>query len=75
MPSDPAAMAQIASSTGGQSFSAQSATQLKAVYKEIGRAVGYDVQYRDITAWFIGIALLVAVLAAAGALVWTQRLV
>ena len=37
--------------------------------------VGYDVEHRDITAWFLGIALLMAVLAAIGALVWTERLV
>jgi Ca-activated chloride channel family protein len=75
VPSDPAAMTHIASITGGHTFSAQNADQLKAVYNEIGRSVGYDVQHRDITAWFIAIALLLALAAAAGALVWTQRLV
>jgi hypothetical protein len=37
--------------------------------------VAYTVQTRDLTAAFAGFALLAAVLAAAGALVWTQRLV
>jgi Ca-activated chloride channel homolog len=75
VPADPATMAQIASASGGRTFSAQTANQLKSVYNEIGRAVGYDVHYRDITAWFIGIALLLMVTAAAGALLWNQRLV
>jgi Ca-activated chloride channel family protein len=75
VPADPATMAQIASASGGRTFSAQSADQLKSVYNEIGRAVGYDVHYRDITAWFIGIALVLMATAAAGALVWNQRLV
>ena len=75
VPADPAAMAQIASATGGRTFSAQSASQLKSVYNEIGRAVGYDVHHRDITAWFIGVALLMLIIAAAGALTWSQRLV
>ena len=75
VPADPAAMSQIASTTGGHTFSAQTAGQLKSVYNEIGRAVGYDVQHRDITDWFIGIALALAVAAALGALIWTQRLV
>ena len=75
VPADPAAMSQIASTTGGHTFSAQTAGQLKSVYNEIGRAVGYDVQHRDITDWFIGIALALAVAAAVGALIWTQRLV
>ena len=75
VPADPAAMAQIASATGGHTFSAQSANQLKSVYNEIGRAVGYDVHHRDITAWFIGVALIMMIAAAAGALTWNQRLV
>jgi Ca-activated chloride channel family protein len=75
VPADPAAMAQIASETGGRTFGAQSAGQLKSVYNEIGRAVGYDVHHRDITAWFIAIALVLMIAAAMGALAWNQRLV
>jgi Ca-activated chloride channel family protein len=75
VPADPAAMAQIASATGGKTFTAQSADQLKSVYNEIGRVVGYNVQHRDITAWFIGAALALMVAAAAAALTWNQRLV
>jgi Ca-activated chloride channel family protein len=75
VPADPAAMAQIASATGGHTFSAQSADQLKSVYSEIGRAVGYDVHDRDITAWFLAAALTLMLAAAAGALIWNQRLV
>jgi Ca-activated chloride channel family protein len=75
VPADPAAMAQIASATGGHTFTAQTANQLRSVYNEIGRVVGYNVQHRDITAWFIGIALLLMMAAAAAALTWNQRLV
>jgi Ca-activated chloride channel family protein len=75
VPADPTAMAQIASATGGRTFGAQSAGQLKSVYNEIGRAVGYDVHRRDVTAWFIAIALFLMVAAAVGALAWNQRLV
>lgn len=75
VPADPAAMAQIASSTGGRTFTATSAGQLKSVYDEVGRVVGYNVEHRDITAWFIGIALALMVAAAGGALIWNQRLV
>jgi Ca-activated chloride channel homolog len=72
---DPAAMAQIAKDTGGKTFTAQTAGQLKSVYNQIGRIVGYDVHQHEITAWFTGIALAMALLAAVGALVWTQRIV
>jgi Ca-activated chloride channel family protein len=75
VPWDPASMAQIASSTGGRTFTAQSAGQLKSVYGQIGRVVGYDVHRHEITAWFTGFALAIAVLAALAALRWNQRLV
>jgi Ca-activated chloride channel family protein len=75
VPADPAAMAQIASATGGHTFTAQTANQLRSVYNEIGRVVGYNVHHRDITAWFIGMALLLMMAAAAAALTWNQRLV
>jgi Ca-activated chloride channel family protein len=75
VPADPNAMSQIASATGGRTFTAQSADQLKSVYNEIGRVVGYNVQHRDISAWFIGIAIGLMVAAAGAALTWNQRLV
>jgi Ca-activated chloride channel family protein len=74
VPSDPAAMAAIASMTGGHTFTAKSASQLTSVYGEIGRTVGYLVHHQDITAWFTGLGLLTAALAAAAALVWSQRI-
>ena len=74
VPSDPEAMAQISKATGGQTFTAETANQLKSVYAAIGRAVGYDVHQHEITAWFTGIALIVAMAAGATALIWNQRL-
>lgn len=74
VPSDPVAMAQIAKATGGQTFTAQSADELKSVYNQIGRVVGYDVHRHEITAWFTGIGLVVAALAGVAGLLWTQRI-
>jgi Ca-activated chloride channel homolog len=73
VPSDPAAMARIAMETGGLTFTAQTANQLKSVYHQIGRVVGYDVHRHEITAWFTGIGFVVATLAGIAALLWTQR--
>jgi Ca-activated chloride channel family protein len=74
VPADPATMAQIASQTGGKSFTAETAGQLKSVYNQIGRVVGYDVHRHEITAWFTGIALVLAMAAAVSALIWSQRI-
>ena len=75
VPYDPQAMARIASESGGRSFSASTASELGSIYDQIGRDVAYVVHTRELTAAFAGAALLLALLAAAGALVWTQRLV
>jgi Ca-activated chloride channel family protein len=75
VPFDPDTMAQIASASGGHSFTAQTAGQLKSVYSQIGRTVGYDVHRREITAWFTGIALALVIAAAIAALIWSQRIV
>jgi Ca-activated chloride channel family protein len=74
VPSDPGAMAQIASASGGQTFTAASGGQLKSVYQQIGRAVGYDVHHRDVSAWFTTAALIIAIIAAASALLFNERL-
>ena len=68
-------MAQIAKDSGGRSFTAHTADQLGSIYAQIGRDVAYTVQTRELTAAFAGVALMIAVLAAAGSLLWTQRLV
>jgi Ca-activated chloride channel homolog len=75
VPADPASLARIASDSGGLTFSAQTANQLKSVYSKIGRVVGYDTHQREVTAWFTGIALAMALLAAIGAMIWSQRIV
>jgi Ca-activated chloride channel homolog len=75
VPADPASMSQIAATSGGQTFTAQTASQLRSVYNQIGRAVGYDVHRRLIAAWFTGVALFIALVGGIAALIWTQRVV
>lgn len=71
----PVDAADAAAESGGRSFTASTASQLASIYDQIGRDVAYVVHTRELTATFAGAALLLALLAAAGALVWTQRLV
>ena len=74
VPADPQALAAIAKATGGKTFTAASAGQLKKVYGELTHTVGYDTHRQETTAWFTGAGLILAALAAVGALVWNQRL-
>ena len=50
-------------------------TQLNSVYDQIRKSVGYDTVRRDMTAWFTGLGLVLLILTAGAALVWTQRIV
>ncbi|HVT78816.1 MAG TPA: VWA domain-containing protein [Acidimicrobiales bacterium] len=74
VPSDPASMARIASGSGGKTFTAQSANQLKSVYDDIGRIVGYVTHRKKVTATFTGLGLLIGAAAAAAALTWGHRI-
>jgi Ca-activated chloride channel family protein len=75
VPADDAALQAIADGTGGQFFSATSGDQLRQVYSQIGKTVGFDVETREITATFVGFALVLLTLAAAASLFWSSRLV
>ena len=74
VPVDKDALKAIAEATGGRFFEAADANQLKAVYQDIGRAVGYNTEKKEITAAFTGAGLLIIVLAAAGSMLWMSRL-
>jgi Ca-activated chloride channel family protein len=74
VPSDPEAMAAIATNTGGQTFTAQSASQLKSVYNDIGRTVGYVKHRKEMTATFTGLGLVFGAIAAGAALMWGYRI-
>jgi Ca-activated chloride channel homolog len=75
VPADPQTMQQIAAGSGGKSFTAKSANQLNSVYEQIRKSVGYDTVHRDMAAWFTGIGLVLMILTAGAALLWSQRLV
>lgn len=74
VPVDPAAMAKIADDTGGRTFTAENAGELKSVYSELQKAIGFDVRKTDISAWFTVIGLVLAVGAAIAAMLWTERI-
>ncbi len=74
VPSDPGTMKAIAAGSGGKSFTATSGKELNAVYSQIRKVVGFDSVKTDLTEWFTGLGLLLAILAAGAALGWTQRM-
>ena len=58
----------------GSFFEAASGEELRHVYDDIGSQIGFRTERREVTAWFIGVALAFAFAAAAGSLLWSSRL-
>jgi len=74
VPVDRDELANLASTTGGKAFTAETGSQLRNAYKNIGTAVGYTKQRREATTGVLGIAVVLVLLAAAASLRWTSRL-
>lgn len=68
------ALRDVARTTGGKFFEAGSASEIKKVYSDIGSAVGYITQRREVGTWFVGIGIILTLAAAAGSLLWGSRL-
>jgi Ca-activated chloride channel family protein len=64
----------VADRTGGGYYEAGSSAELRDVYAAIGSSVGYETERQDVSARFIGIGLVLALLAAAASMFWFSRL-
>lgn len=74
VPVDGATLQAVAETTGGSYHEAASAAELDDVYSDIGSSVGFITEHQDISARFIGFALLLAFAAAAASMLWFSRL-
>lgn len=68
------ALESIADDTGGQYFSAVTEGELAAIYRDIGSAIGFTIEQREIGTWFVGFGFLLLLAASAGSLLWFNRL-
>jgi Ca-activated chloride channel family protein len=74
VPVAPEPLAEIARTTGGTTFLADSLDELGSAYADIGGVVGYDEVDRDVSGWFIGAGILLLAVSGAVSLAWSQRL-
>ncbi len=68
------ALRSIADSTRGKFFEAKSALELQGVYREIQSRIAFRTEYRDVTGWFLTIAIVLVMLTALGSLLWFSRM-
>jgi Ca-activated chloride channel family protein len=74
VPVNKEALRELAQQTDGQSYSAETGDQLKNVYSDIGSSIGYDKRRVDVGRWFVGVALVLGLLAGALSVLWTSKL-
>jgi Ca-activated chloride channel family protein len=74
VPVNAEALKQLAEQTGGQEYRAETGNQLKNVYSDIGSSIGYDKRQVEIGRWFVGVALLLGLVATALSVLWSAKL-
>jgi Ca-activated chloride channel family protein len=74
VPVDGETLQAVALQTGGGYHEAGSSDELRAVYEDIGSSVGFTTERQDVSARFIGLGLILALLAAAASMFWFARI-
>jgi Ca-activated chloride channel family protein len=74
VPVAPEPLQDIASTTQGDFFEADSLDDLTSAYDDIGDVVGHEDEERPVDGWFIGAGLLLLTAAGLLSLLWSQRL-
>lgn len=74
VPVDEQSLRAIAETTSGSFFTAASEQELSRVFDDIGSSVGFENKAREVTPWFVGLALALFLGAATLSLLWFARL-
>jgi Ca-activated chloride channel family protein len=74
VPVDEAALKSVATTTGGRFFEADTAPELTSIFEDIGARVGIIREQREVTDYLVAAALVAAVAAGVGSLLWFSRL-
>lgn len=64
----------LAEDTGGTAYTAESASDLRSVYDQLGSSIGFEEEQRDVAYRFVGFGLVLMLVAAGFSLRWFSRL-
>lgn len=73
VPVNQAKLDELAEATGGRSFAAATGEELGSIYEDIGSAVGFDTEEREVGRWFVTAGLVLAALSALATLAVGSR--
>ncbi|MFF3439190.1 VWA domain-containing protein [Streptosporangium sp. NPDC002721] len=74
VPVNKATLQTLSEGTGGRAYEAESGSELKQVYEQIGTSLGYRTVNQEITQWFVVAAILAGLVTAAAALLLGSRI-
>jgi Ca-activated chloride channel family protein len=74
VPVDRPSLQKLAQTTKGVFSEAATKSELRRVYKDMGSSVGYRTTSREVTQWYLGVGLVLALTAGTLSLLWTSRL-
>jgi Ca-activated chloride channel homolog len=74
VPVDGPALQAIAQETGGEYFRSTSAQQLHQIYQHLREELGFKIEPQELTAYFVGLAVLFGFLGVAASLFWQPRI-
>jgi Ca-activated chloride channel family protein len=75
VPPDPRSLEQIAEASGGEAFTAETASGLKQVYEKLGSQLSHRDEHRQVTSAFAGGGLLLLLGAVVASLRWFGRII
>lgn len=71
---DREALEEIAEATDGKAYTAATEGELAEVYRNIGSSVGFEIEFREIGLWFMGLALALVFASSTLSLLWFSRI-
>jgi Ca-activated chloride channel homolog len=74
VPADANLLRQLAETTKGKFYQAASGEELRGVYADVGSSIGFRTERKDMSVWFVGLALVAALAVAVPSLLWFARL-
>ncbi|GAA3410238.1 VWA domain-containing protein [Streptosporangium vulgare] len=74
VPVNKATLQTLSEGTGGRAYEAESGSELKQVYEQIGTSLGYRTVNQEITQWFVVAAILAGLVTAGTALLLGSRI-